>query len=541
MQIKQSITIISTFFLALFFSLIATAIISYVAMATPIGPWMEMTLVLIGTIIFRFFTKKISATTQMHSLAFATAAGGISGSVAIACAFSFPTLYFLDPALFNAWMAKPLYFSAILAGLVVAAGTFGFFIARHWQNQFLSDESMIFPIGQMVYNMIAIQNQFAKAVQLAFGAGCALFYSLIQSFLTIIPTRLTLLPAFNWSVFSIPHVAARTDMLPMFWAIGFTTGHVIAIPLLIAVIAKLILVDPIHKLFFMHLTPTDYILAFGAGMAIHGALIGLVDLPKILRDIFKKFCALFHAQESGSSIQKKFIISKRNTILLVPAIIFLSYFSFSIPAQLYLIAFTAICAYQLLIIAGKLGIAPIGRFATFVMIPGLLLFGFNATQITLLAAFVEISCIVAVDIMFGQKVAQLSSIQRSHMMHYQWIGLLVSAFSVGAIFWLLISHFNLGSPELIVSRAQSRAVLIQAFNFDYIVMLLGFLFSYSLKFIGINATLVFGGLLMGLDTSLMLIAGGLSTYLVKNKEDHYPFWSGVYATNSLWVFLRMLF
>jgi hypothetical protein len=39
----------------------------------------------------------------------------------------------------------------------------------------------------------------------------------------------------------------------------------------------------------------------------------------------------------------------------------------------------------------------------------------------------------------------------------------------------------------------------------------------------------------------MLIAGGLSTYLVKEKEEQYPFWSGVYATNSLWIFIKMLF
>ena len=148
-----------------------------------------------------------------------------------------------------------------------------------------------------------------------------------------------------------------------------------------------------------------------------------------------------------------------------------------------------------------MGIAPLGRFVHIRHDSGLLLFGFTALQITLLAAFVEISCIVAVDSMFGQKVAQLGSLSRNSMMHYQWIGLLVSALTIGAIFWLLISHFELGSPELIASRAQSRAVLIQAFNFDYMVMLLGFLFSYSLKFIGINATLVFGGLLMGLDTS----------------------------------------
>jgi len=175
------------------------------------------------------------------------------------------------------------------------------------------------------------------------------------------------------------------------------------------------------------------------------------------------------------------------------------------------------------------------------MVPGLLLFGFNALQITLLATFVEIAGIVAVNMMFGQKVAQLAAIDSKKMWTYQWLGLVVSAVSTGIIFWLLITHFGLGSSELIAMRAQSRAVLVQAFTFNYWVMILGFIFSYSLKYIGINPTLVFGGLLMGLDTSLMLIAGGLSTYAVKHKEDHYPFWSGVYATTSLWIFIKMLF
>ena len=372
MQIKKSLVRIMPALLAILFSLIATSVISYIAMATPIGPWMEMTLVLIGTIIFRVCAHQIALATQMRSLAFATAAGGIGGAVAMACAFSFPTLYFLDPALFNAWMVKPFYFSAILAGLVLAAGSFGFLIAHHWRNRFLTDESMIFPIGQMVYNMIAIQNQFAKAVQLAWGAAAAVCYSIIQSFLGIIPARLTLLPAFNGNIFSIPYVAARTDMLPMFWAIGFTTGHVIAIPLLIAVIAKLALVDPLHKLFFLHLSHTDYVLAFGAGMAIQGALLGLIDLPKILKNSlnmiklniknstwFDTACGLLttngkkqkqlNEEKQNSHILSSAIgayrrISKRSLALLLPAVAFLTYFRFSIPAQLYLTSFTVICA-----------------------------------------------------------------------------------------------------------------------------------------------------------------------------------------------------
>ena len=536
--------------LAILFSLFSTAVISYVAMATPIGPWMEMTLVLIGTIILRVFAHRVSLNSQMRSIALATASGGIAGAVATACAFSFPTLYFLDASLFNTLMAHPFYFAALLCALVLGAGSFGFFIAQYCKNRFLVDESMPFPIGQMVYNMIAVQSQFAKAFQLIMGAVSALLYSLLQTFSLFVPARITLLPIVEWGIFSIPPVIARTDIIPMFWAIGFITGQVIAVPLLIAVLAKLLLVDPLHRLFFLNLSYMDYILAFGAGMAIQGALLGFIDFPKIFGKItnFIWFDILRFAQHSPRTDKKPFVLSKKLKVFvskgllitLIP-ILFLSYYSFSFLAQIYLLVFTAISAYQLLIIAGKLGIAPLGRFATFVMIPGLLLFKFNSLQITLLAAFVEIACIVAVDALFGQKVAQLGSINSAKMWRYQWLGLIVSACAIGGIFWLLINHFGLGSAELIASRAQSRAVLIKAYNFNYIVMILGFFFSYSLKLLGINPTLVFGGLLMGLDTSLILIAGGLSTYLVKDKEDHYPFWSGVYATNSLWIFIRMLF
>ena len=540
--------------LAFLFSLFSTAVISYIAMATPIGPWMEMTLVLMGTIIIKAVAHRISITGQMHSLALATAAGGIGGAVAMACAFSFPTLYFLDPVLFNSWLSQPFYFCAFLAALVLAAGAFGLLIAQFFQDRLLSDTTMIFPIGQMVYNMIAVQNQVAKAVQLALGAGAALAYGLLQTFIKIVPARITLLPAFSWNVFSIPLVTTRLDMIPMFWALGFTTGHVIAIPLLVAVIARIVLVDPVRVVFFNELSYTDYVLAFGAGMAIQGALLALIDMPKSLHKTVQKLFKRSngstqpsHKASAGTArsgaTEKKNYLNKKILflgILIIP-ILFLTYFKFNPLAQIYLLAFTVLCTYQLLIIAGKLGIAPLGRFATFVMVPGLLLFGFNALQITILATFVELVGIIAVDGMFGQKVAQLGSISRSKMWWYQGMGLLVSALSIGLIFYILITHFGLGSPELIVSRAQSRAVLVNAFSFNYIVMILGFAFSYALKLIGVNPTLVFGGLLMGLDTSLMLIAGGLSTYLVKDKEEHYPFWSGVYATNSIWIFIKMLF
>lgn len=526
-----------TVLISLLFSIFSTIIISYVAMATPIGPWMEMTLVLLGTIMCKTILASLAQKKQTEFLALATAAGGIGGAVAMACAFSFPTLFFLNTPLFNSWVSAPIYFCVLLASLVIVAGNLGFYIAKYFQQRLFADSTMTFPIGQMVYTMIATQNQIKKAWHLIYGALLATVYSVITTFNAWVPARITLLPALEWYPFEVPYITTRMDMVPMFWAIGFTTGHVIALPLLVAIIARILLIDPLHTVWFSSLSHSDYILAFGAGMALQGAILVLFDMPKVLHKTIKKISFTPRITNTRWYFNSEML---RAGILLLTTILFLSLASFSLLSQCYLLIFTIVCTYQLLVIAGKLGIAPLGRFATFVMIPGLLLFRFGAFQITLLATFVELVGVVAVDALFGQKVAQLAGMDEKKMQRYQLLGLIASALSIGIIFLLLINHFGLGSAELIASRAQSRALLVQAFNFNYLVLLLGFAFSYSLKFIKVNPTLVFGGLLMGFDTSLMLVAGGLSTYLVKNKEEHYPFWSGIYAASSLWIFIKML-
>ena len=53
--------------------------------------------------------------------------------------------------------------------------------------------------------------------------------------------------------------------------------------------------------------------------------------------------------------------------------------------------------------------------------------------------------------------------------------------------------------------------------------------------------LVLGGLLMRPDYSLLLIIGGFASYIVRNKESYYPFWSGVFAASSITVIVKALF
>jgi hypothetical protein len=227
-------------------------------------------------------------------------------------------------------------------------------------------------------------------------------------------------------------------------------------------------------------------------------------------------------------------LKRTETVLaLLVTVLFLTYFKFSIIAQVYLIVTSAICAYQVAAIAGKIGLAQLGRFATFVMVPALFLFGLDAVQATLVATFVEISAGVTTDALFGKKMGQLGEIKRSEIAWFQLLGLLVSALAVGVVFWFLINHFGLGSEQLFAQRAQARALLISVKSFNMYVLALGACFGIGLKYVHLNPMMVLGGLLMPINYSISLVLGGILTYFVTDKESWEPFWSGVFAANSI--------
>jgi len=52
--------------------------------------------------------------------------------------------------------------------------------------------------------------------------------------------------------------------------------------------------------------------------------------------------------------------------------------------------------------------------------------------------------------------------------------------------------------------------------------------------------LVLGGLLMPINITLGLVVGGLFALLPTDREEWYPFWSGVFAGNSIWMLIRTI-
>ena len=527
------------FTLTLLFGCFSTAVMSYISMATPIGPWIAPTIVLAALL----FLKLISYKKQSQALAYIVAGGSIGGIVATACGFSYPTLYFLDPELYQCWLGHPIYFASVLSSLAFIGGAFGILGANLFEKSLIVEQKLSFPIGQLVYKMIAAGNQLKKAIELMIGFIGTAFFCMFQDGLkfipALIPRTIPILYHTKISIFSIPTLSF--DLWPMLWAIGFVTGHVIAIPLGVGALLKLALVNPVHTVWFTQLSAIEFILAFCSGMVLYGAMMSFSSLPQLLKG------GITWIQANKFFFKKQKIQSSNDIIHFASWVVtigcgsvFFWYFQFSLVSMIFLYLAAFACMYQVAFIAGKFGLAPLGRFATFVMVPAMLLFRLNIPQIVIVATFVEISCGVTADVLFSRKMGHLMQLDRRIICFYQIVGLIVSSLTVGVVFLLLTSHFQHGSAELLAYKSQSRQLLINVRQFNVYVLILGAICSFFLKFFKVNPMLVLGGLLMPFNISIGLIFGGFLTKLVKNREDWEPFWSGVFASNSIWMLMQAI-
>lgn len=548
---------IITIIVACLLSIFSTVVMSYISMAIPIGPWIAPTLALLAIILFSLFYRNKS--TISREIALAVAAGSVGGILATALGFYFTTLYFLDPKFFNILMSKPLYFSFVVGSLSLVSGVFGLWVANIFEHKFIMQDKLSFPIGQLVHKTISAQKTFRKSIELMIGFVSNTLFCFLRDgfgkFTGFIPQSITLYPKTSFSLFATPILqipAIRFDFWPILWALGFVTGHVIAVPLLVGVVAKIILVKPIHALAFKDLSWMEYIITFCSGMVLSTAIYGFFKTPKAL---FKSIKALFTREKKNQEFQESQQVQTEKTFLQKAGVLetialaalffgFLTYFKFPLLSQIYIFLFAFVCAYQIAIIAGKIGLAPLGKFATFVMVPAMFLFPINYLQIVLIATFVGVSSGVTADILFGRKLAHLSNISISQIKRYQYLGIIVSSLCAGFIFWFLINHFGLGSDKLFALRAQNRWMLINtlknASSFNYYVIFLGALFGFVLSKAKVSPLLVLGGLFMPINITLGLVVGGLGALLVKNKEEMYPFWSGVYAAGSIWMLVRAI-
>lgn len=522
--------------LNILFTIFGVSVLAYISMVTPVGPWIELVVALLVLLFSRMVCRRSFGGEGGRMIGLASAAAGIGGITATVCGFTIPTLYFVDKSVFLRWLSDPFYFAELLGGSVLCAGFAAWGLVWLFGDTLLADERMPYPIGQMVARVMGAQKSLRQSVELIGGMVAATCYHVGYVVLGC-ARNISLFAGAQWRYFKFPGISLSVDQLSIFLAIGFIAGDVLLIPLVVGITSKIFLVEPLQRIAFSTLSPTNYLFAFGGGLVLQEALFGFLKLPKTFKT------AADGIKRTATSRTLWGILSAAKSVLILGllGIIFIAtyfrYFGFSPLAIVYTVLFSVICGYQILLIGGKAGLAPFGRFATFVMLPGIAFFAFDGIQATIVSLFVSLMGAMAVDIMFGLKMSQTSGLSRKEVVRAQLIGLFTTAAVVGFIFWFLFNQFQLGSPELLAQRAQSRAALISAFSFDYTVLALGVLFGLLLHFLRVNTALVFTGLLFNVDQSLMLICGGLLTLLVKDKSRWEPFWSGVFAAGSLLIMI----
>jgi uncharacterized oligopeptide transporter (OPT) family protein len=526
------------------FSIFSTTVLMYVSMATPIGPWIAPTLVLLGMSVFRVFSFFNFKSDRVSKNLFYSVVGGSPGGIlATALGFTFPTLYFLDKNLFNSWLDRPVFFCFVITSMTFLCGLIAFVFVNKVEQNLIYEQKLAFPIGELTYKMISSGNSKTQSSRLNLGIIVTLVFCVLQDGLLkvkgIIPKCFKIFSGTVYKYFYIPSI--NFDLFPLFWAIGFVTGHVIAIPLLAGTLSKWFFADIINKIFFQNLSNMEFMLAFCSGLVLFSAVAG-----------FKNFIFSFIVSNKAfSRIKFNLLISKltRNLkleikfvyfLLLILTSAFLFYFEFSLIAQCYLILFSLISTYQVVIIAGKIGLAQLGRFATLVMIPAMLIFKLNYVQIVIVATFVELVSGIATDLLFGRKIGYLAGVNISRIKILQIIGVFVSAFTAGFVFFFFSKHLQLGSELLFAQRAQARALLVNFKNFNYGVLFVGFIFGVFLKKLRLNPMLVLSGLLMPINITVGLLTGALIRYLTPKRYDFEPFWSGVFATQSIWMLLKAI-
>lgn len=513
---------------------IITGFMLYVAMVTGIGPWIGPVTGILIQGVSSFFSSLF-----MQRMGFLiTVSSSVGGIIGTAFGFSFPTWFFLEKDLFMDYVANhTLAFFLLIISVVVVAGLVGTLSSDLFYKELVEEKNLPFPVGTMTYQAIMHHNPQEKKYMfsgIALYAGYSLLF--IKRFLGkwVVPLQYSFYSGFTSSWIAIPAFTLDFSIVPLLISIGFVAGSIMALPLAIGALMKMSVLNWLYN-YYSFLPNNDFLFAFCSGIVLSGTVGSLLQQ---LYSFLKAFYNVY-AQRSLSYTYTWQSDYKWLVVLGVIVIVYARWYQFSLLGGLYLFVTTLLCAYQISFIAGKIGLALLGRFATFVMVPGVMLFNWNPLQITLVATFVELVGGIAVDNLQGKKTFQLAHMNVKDYRIYHYVALLAAALATAVCFYYFVMHYQLGSSLLCAQRAQARALLLQVATVNMQVLVWGICGGLVLKYFSCNPILVLSGLLMPFSSLVPLTVGGLCALIIKDHKKYESFFSGVYVANACLSVIRM--
>lgn len=503
------------------------AALAYVAMAASVGPWISPAVIMLSNILINktnVFSQKKSTFSLLNQVSC-----NLAGLVCTAIGFMLPTLYFLDRQFFASLMGRPLYFCSLIGGCVAVGSVLGTASVGAFGRRFfgrLQDS----PVSQIIVQTHEQSIKASPGGSIFAGIGISGLICLVRDGMRF--GSKTILPA----------VTTLSGMVrPTMWAVGYTVGMKVAAPLIVGVLCKDLFIAPLAahpevggvKL-FAGSDQMALMAAFCAGMIVYEIGSSLFAGARVVR--LKSVLGKLKSDPEKSKLQSlKDVLASPLFPAFLISVAFLVWIGFNLPQAVFIGIGSIATSVEISRFVLGYGLAPFGRFASFVMFPAIAIFALDNFQTTLLCIFVGVACAAAASLTIQRGVALLSQVEDSQVDLHHWLGVAICALAAGIVFWLLCSNLELGTHELFAQRGKTRAIMISIQSFNKILVFLGILFGWAVQKFGLSITMVFGGLMMPKDLTLGLIAGALFRNFLEKTPSWENFWTGVFVGESVLV------
>ncbi|MGB8468454.1 MAG: hypothetical protein WCE21_05645 [Candidatus Babeliales bacterium] len=478
----HNITLLLTFLL----TILATTIMSYVSLITPVGPWIAPILIVCARMLMQWHVRCNES--RVATVGYAVAGASAGGIIATACAFSLPAFYYNDPTLVTQLMAQPVLLWGLLVALIGCAAFIGYVCAQ-WYESTDAVRTLPFALSKLHATMI---HDAWSPMQIRRG--------IIGSVLMVTGelTRMLL-------CVQVSPLRSTGVLFPIVIAVGYVAGHLLLVPVAVGLSMKLV----------MQLNGVESaLMSVGAGMVIAATVQTMGAMLFTMVGGIKKVRYLNFVHYLRKVCVANVMHGALGVLLCVPVL-----FGGTLMQAAYVVGATGIAAYCLVTIAGAAGVAPLGRFATFAMVPAVLLFSFTQVQGLLVAVWIEIVGGVCADLMISRKMGQLLTLDATRVKQYQVWGLCLSVLCMATLCVLLPASLGIDTIAAYASRARARALLVQApaYALQPVHAVGGFLWGIVLHMMRVNVLLAFSGLLMPVASSVGLLLGSCGAYWMRRS------------------------
>jgi hypothetical protein len=195
-------------------------------------------------------------------------------------------------------------------------------------------------------------------------------------------------------------------------------------------------------------------------------------------------------------------------------------------------------AYQLVLLATQAGICPLGRVMTAVMIVLMSLRLFSPQHLVYATIFVGISIATLIDSLFVMHLASLlkTGITKKRIERWYILGVIVAALTTTLFFMALYSQYGLEPGSILVNahRGSMRAIILQAFSWDYSALAVGFVAGVVGMKCNLHPALLLAGLIIPEGLTLALFLGGCVQRFSQNAPSVERVATGFMIGDALW-------